>query len=147
MTDQYQPPQGVGAYSQAPSYPPSAYGGAPNGPLGRPRGIGISILLAIVTLGIYTYVWVWKTQSEIQNHSGGGVGGPLGFVIYFIVAPVTFFLLPYEVAGMLARSGRQSRVTALTGLWILLPIVGSIVWFVKVQGQLNDYWHSLGASD
>jgi len=31
-------------------------------------------------------------------------------------------------------------------LWILLPIAGSIVWFVKVQGQLNDYWRSLGAT-
>ena len=58
---------------------------------------------------------------------------------------MTFFLLPIEIQGMLARTGRVSRVSALTGLWILLPLAGPIVWFVKVQGQLNEYWESLGA--
>ena len=31
------------------------------------------------------------------------------------------------------------------GLWFLLPLVGSIVWFIKVNGELNEYWKSLGA--
>jgi len=132
------------AYQPAP--PPAApVAQGPSGALGKPRGIGISILLAIVTLGIYTYVWTWKTHAEIKDHSGIGVGGPLGFVIYFIVSPVTFFLLAGEVGQMVSRSGQASRVRGLTGLWILLPIIGAIVWFVKVQGQLNDYWRSHGA--
>ena len=117
----------------------------PTGALGKPRGIGVSILLAIVTLGIYTFVWTWKTHAEIKNHSGIGVGGPLGFVIFFVVSPVTYFLLPSEVGQMVSRSGQPSRVKGITGLWILLPLIGSIVWFVKVQGQLNDYWRSRGA--
>ena len=37
-------------------------------------------------------------------------------------------------------------MTAVTGFWLLLPLIGSIVWFVKVQGRLNDYWRSLGAT-
>ena len=32
------------------------------------------------------------------------------------------------------------------GLWFLLPIIGSFVWFIRVQGQLNDYWRSRGAT-
>ena len=98
-----------------------------------------------MTLGIYTFVWTWKTHAEIKNHSGIGVGGPLGFVIFFVVSPVTYFLLPSEVGQMVSRSGQPSRVKGITGLWILLPLIGSIVWFVKVQGQLNDYWRSRGA--
>ena len=118
----------------------------PSGPLGKPRGIGISIFLAIITLGIYAMVWTWKTHAEIKAHSGIGVGGPVGFVIYFVVAPVTFFLLPSEINQMLAARGQQSAVKGLTGLWVLLPLIGAIVWFVKVQGQLNSYWKSLGAT-
>lgn len=106
----------------------------------------MSILLAIVTFGIYTYVWTWRTHAEIKEHSGLGAGGPVGFLIYFVVSPVTYFLLPNEVAGMLTRAGRTSRVSTLTGLWLLLPLAGPIVWFVKVQGQLNEYWRSLGAT-
>jgi hypothetical protein len=145
MTDrgQYLPPP------QPPGQPPVPYGQqlpVPSGPPGPVRGIGMSILLAIVTLGIYTYVWTWKTHAELKRHTGTGVGGGVGFVIYFVVSPVTYFLLPYEMNQMLQRAGRASRVSGLTGFWILLPLFGPFIWFVKVQGQLNDYWRSLGAT-
>ena len=64
------------------------------GPLGQPRGIGFAILMAIITLGIYTLYWVFKTQEEVKNHSGQGVGGVLGLVIYIVVGIVTWFLIP-----------------------------------------------------
>ena len=44
------------------------------GPLGCPRGIAFAILITIVTLGIYTLYWVFKTQEEVKEHSGIGVG-------------------------------------------------------------------------
>jgi hypothetical protein len=144
------PPPPPSGYPNAPSGPPVGYGApgqlATSGALGKPRSVGTSIGLAIITLGIYTYVWTWKTHDEVKQHSGSGVGGPLGFVIYFVFSPVTFFLLPSEVRQMVERSGRQSRVQGTTGLWILLPLIGAIVWFVKVQGQLNEYWRSQGAT-
>jgi hypothetical protein len=149
-------PSGAGAVPEPPGAapPPPAYAPmAPPmgdvrptfGPAGKVRNIGTCILLAIVTLGIYTYVWVWLTQDETKRHSGDGLGGPLGFVIYLVVSPVTFFLVPYEVSQMMARAGQQSRVGVWHGLWVLLPIVGPIVWFIQVQGELNDYWRSVGA--
>lgn len=46
---------------------------------------------------------------------------------------------------MYRARGWNPPVTTLTGLWVLLPLVGSIVWFVKVQGALNRYWTALGA--
>ena len=114
--------------------------------IGETRSIALSIVLFFVTLGIYGIYWVYKTQEEIKRYSGNGVGGVLGAVIYVIFAPVTFFLVPAEVHSMVESDGGQSPVSAITGLWILLPIVGHIVWFVKVQGTLNRFWESKGAA-
>jgi hypothetical protein len=38
--------------------------------------------------------------------------------------------------------GRESPVRGMLGLWFLLPLIGQLVWFSKVQGSLNDYWRS-----
>lgn len=116
------------------------------GNLGTPRSAGTCILLAIVTLGIYTYVWTYKTHKEMADHTGQGVGGVLGFVIYFLLSPVTYFLIPSEIRKMLERDGRTSPVTGIWGLWFLLPLIGSLIWFIKMQGTLNTYWTSKGAT-
>jgi hypothetical protein len=116
------------------------------GPLGQPRGIGFAILIAIVTLGIYTLYWVFKTQEEVKEHSGIGVGGVLGLVIYILISPVTWFLIPSDVGKMFKADGREAPFTGWTGLWLLLPIIGAFVWFIKVQGALNRYWESKSGS-
>jgi hypothetical protein len=114
----------------------------PSGPLGQQRGIGFAILISIITLGIYTFYWVFKTQEEVKEHSGIGVGGVLGFVIYVLLSPVTWFLIPSDVGKMYKADGREAPFSGWTGLWILLPLVGAFVWFIKVQGALNRYWAS-----
>ena len=113
--------------------------------VGNVRSIGLSILWAVLTLGIYTYVWTYKTHGEIKRWSGNGVGAVLGLVIYFVISPVTFFVVPSEVRYLYEQDGQTSPVRGLTGLWILLPILGPFIWFVKVQGALNHYWRSKGA--
>ena len=119
---------------------------SPSGPLGHPRGIGFAILIFIVTLGLYSLYWVFKTQDEVKEHSGIGVGGVVGLVIYIVISPVTWFLVPSEVGKLYTANGRAAPFTGWTGLWMLLPIVGAIVWFVKIQGALNRYWASKAAS-
>lgn len=138
------------AWQPVPVPPPGVPGGTPRwvaspayGATGQPgevRSIGLSILLAIVTLGIYTYVWVYKTHAEIKRFSGVGVGGGLGLLLYIVLHPVTWFLVPSEVREMYDMRGMHSPVRGVTGLWILLPVVGAFVWFVKVQGALNRFW-------
>ena len=115
------------------------------GKVGNTRSIGLSILWAILTLGIYALVWVFRSHEETKQYSGEGVGGWLGLVIYLVIAPVTWFLMPSEVGKLYSRDGQQPPVTGITGLWLLLPLVGAIVWFVKVQGALNRFWESKGA--
>lgn len=116
------------------------------GPLGKPRGIGFGILLFIVTLGIYSLYWVFKTQDEVKEHSGQGVGGVLGLVIYIVVSIVSWFLIPSEIGKMYKLDGREAPFSGWTGLWLLLPIIGAFVWFIKVQGALNRYWESKASS-
>lgn len=129
-----------------PPPPGSQPGVLPRGPIGNTRSIGMSIFLAIITLGIYTYVWTWRTHEEIKLYSHQGVGGWLGVVIYFLLGPVTMFIVPHEVRKMMEAEGRTSPVRAILGLWFLLPLIGNIIWFVKVQGALNRWWVEHGAT-
>ena len=116
------------------------------GPVGETRSVGLSILWFILTLGFYGWYWVYKTQEEVKRYSGNGVGGVLGLVIYILIAPVTFFIVPSEVRYMYEDlDGGNSPVRGIYGLWILLPIAGPLIWFIQVQGALNRYWESKGA--
>jgi Na+/proline symporter len=115
------------------------------GPLGQPRGIGFGILLFIITFGIYSLYWVYKTQEEMKQHTGEGLGGVLGLVIWLVVNAVSAFVIPSEVGKMYKKDGREPPMTGWTGLWLFpgaILLIPAIVWFVKVQGALNRYWES-----
>jgi hypothetical protein len=119
------------------------------GPLGRPRGIGFGILLFIVTVSLYGWYWAFKTHEEMKQHTGDGLGGVLGLVIWILIGAVSAFVIPSEVGKMYQRDGRQPPVTGWTGLWLFpfgFLVIPAIVWFMKVQGSLNTYWESKGAT-
>ncbi len=113
------------------------------GPLGKPRGVAFVILIGVVTFGIYWLYWVFKTQDELKQRTGEGLGGVLGLVVWIVVSPVSAFVIPSEIGNMFANDGKPKPVTGWTGLW-LFPfgffIIPAIVWAVKVQGSLNRYW-------
>ena len=149
--------------SDAPSPVPSAYatssygagpvaaaphGGYGPGPLGRVRGTGGCILLTVVTLGVYSFVWYFQTHEEMKRHTGQGLGGLAALLLAVFVGVASPFLTSSEVGQMYERAGRPRPVSGLTGLWCIpgfLLVVGPVVWFVKTNGALNDYWRSLGA--
>ncbi len=130
--------------ADTPAAPAQAGGNA--GPIGETRSIGLSILWFILTLGIYSLYWTYKTFEEMKRHTGEGIGGVLALVIHIVVGAVIWFVAPSEVGSMYKRDGRQAPLSGWTGLWWLLPIVGWFVWFIKVQGSLNRYWESKGAT-
>jgi hypothetical protein len=141
---------------QAPGQAPYQAGGYAGG-YGAPRVVPESvdgpfysmwlvILLEIVTCGIWGIFWTYRTNEDLKKYNGDGLGGVLGVVIYLLLAVVLMFTIPDEIKKMYERDGRESPVSALWGLWFLLPIIGNIIWYVKVQSSLNEFWVSKGAA-
>lgn len=112
------------------------------GPIGEQRSIGKQILLSIVTLGLYGLFWAYRNHEDVYQHTGSGLSGVVGVLIYFFAGIITLFLLPLEIKRMYERDGQQSPVGAATAFWILLF---GIPWYVKCQGAMNSYWASKGA--
>jgi len=110
------------------------YGGVPGGaganrgPLGRRESIGLQILFAVVTFGLYGIYWAYKSHEEIKRHSGEGVGGVLGMIIFIFIGFGTLFLLPLEIKRMYEREGLQSPVGAarLLGADVRHPLVREV---------------------
>lgn len=106
---------------------------------------GLVILLTIVTCGIWGALWTYHSSEDLKKYNGDGLGGVLGVVVYLLLSVVLMFTIPSEIEKMYQRDGRESPVSTLWGLWFLLPIIGNIIWYVKVQAALNDFWTSKGA--
>lgn len=123
--------------------PPPA---AAAGPAGRPRGVAFVIIISIITLGIYFLYWLYKTGEETKRYSGDGLGGVLWLVIGLLIGIVMWFVTPSEVGKLYSREGQHQPVSGVTGFWMLLPLIGFIIWVVKVQGALNRFWESKGAT-
>jgi Domain of unknown function (DUF4234) len=128
-----------------PPPPPPAAAPAPSGAVGTLRSAVSVILLSIVTCGIYFLYWTYKVFEEMKQYSGEGVGGVVGLVIGIVVGFVNWFLIPSEVGNMYERAGQEKPVRGVTGFWNLIPLIGFIIWVVKVQGALNEYWEARGA--
>jgi hypothetical protein len=145
-----QPPPAYAPPAQAPGSPaPGAYttptGQVPERLGGVYYSPGLVILLSIVTLGIWTFLWVYRTGEDLKRYNGDGLGGVLNVVLNLLLGIVLMFTIPNEIKNMYERDGRQSPVSAIWGLWFLLPIIGLFVWYFKVQRSLNDFWLSKGA--
>jgi hypothetical protein len=67
-------------------------------------------------------------------------------VIYISFRPVTWFLIPVRDQEDVQGERPRGALHGGTGFWMLLPIMGIFVWFIKVQGALNRYWESKSAS-
>ena len=121
---QQQPPPGFG---------PSPYGYAYDGPPGRVRPTGLSILLVVVTFGIYAYVYNYQVHDEMKRHSGRGIGGGVALLLTFLAGIAMPFVTPNEVGNLYERKGQRPPVKALTGLWVIVPAVaGYVLFFVAL---------------
>src|SRR4051794_9498847 len=110
-----------------PGYAPPAYGYTYDGPPGRVRPTGVSILLFVVTFGIYGYVYNYKVHDEMKRHSGRGIGGGIALLLTFLANVAMPFLTPHEVGNLYERKGQRPPVRALTGLWALVPLIAGYV--------------------
>ena len=110
------------------------------GPVGMVRSPAAVVIFTIITLGIYHLYWTYQVYRELKEHTGEGIGPVIGLVIAFLINPVNWFVLPSEIGNMYARAGQVKPVTGATGFWNLIPLIGFIIWTVKVQNALNRVW-------
>lgn len=124
--------------------PAPAPGGAR--PLGKPRGWVVVLLLTLVTLGIYGLVWQYKTFQEMKDYSGNGIGGVVGLILAIFIGFVNPFIMSSEVGHLYGAEGQEPPpVTGVTGLWNLIPLVGTFIWLAKTQNALSRFWEAHGA--
>jgi hypothetical protein len=114
-------------------------------PVGKVRNPAFVIVISIITIGIYALYWQYQVFKDNKAYSGEGIGGPIGLVIAILIGVVNWFLLPAEVGNIYARENQEKPVRGVTGFWNLIPLVGFIIWVIKVQGAINQLWIAHGA--
>lgn len=140
------PPPGPPVPPAQPGYPMGYHSGSAY--VGKIRSTGLAMLLFVVTFGIYGLIWWYLVHDEMKRHTNEGIGGVVALLLGIFVSAAAAFFTSHEVGRLYERTGRQPPVTALTGLWYFpgaFLIVLPIVWFVKTNGALNEYWRGLGA--
>jgi len=115
-------------------------------PIGKPRSVGLTILVSIVTFGIWTWVWSYWNGEELKLHRHDGLGGVVYLIITIFIAPVTMLLMANEVEQMYRDVDEEPKITTLWGLWFLLPLIGNIIWYVRIQNAINEFWQARGAT-
>jgi hypothetical protein len=126
---------------------PSTSGTRPDPPIGKPRSVGLTILVTILTLGFWTWLWSYWNGEELKSYRGDGLGG-VGYLLFTIfIVPVTMFLMASEVEQMYRDAGEEPRITTLWGLWFLLPLIGNIIWYVRIQNAINLFWQPRGGTN
>lgn len=113
-----QPP--APAYAVPPQAAPAQYHAyqpvpANAGQIGKVRGTGVCILLAVVTLGIYPIIWYYQTHEEMKRHSGQGLGGGIALVLALFVGIAMPYLSSGEVGGLPVEFGAARGLAKASG--------------------------------
>lgn len=117
-----------------------AVGSVVGNPAFKVRSPAAVIIFMILTLGIYFLYWVYQVGREMKEYNGSGLGPVPNLLLGIFVNIVLLFTLPNDVRDTYARDGKEAGISALTGFWNLIPLIGAIIWVVKVQGRLNALW-------
>ena len=128
-----------------PPPPPAAAAPGGWGPPGTVRNPAFVIVITIITIGIYGLYWQYQVFKDLKQNTNDGIGGPIALVIAIVIGVVNWFLLPSEIGNMYEKAGMEKPVRGVTGFWNLIPLIGFIIWVVKVQGAMNRRWESAGA--
>lgn len=141
----YPPEQHPHARAQAGAEAAVQAATAARGSIGKPRRTGLTILVSIVTLGIWTLLWSYWNGAELKGYRRDGLGGGIYLLFTLILSPLTMFFMANEVENAYVEAGEQPEITTLWGLWFLLPVIGHIIWYVRIQGAINTFWERRGA--
>ena len=115
--------------------------------VGKTRNPWAVVGLSLITFGIYRIWWDYRTFKDLRTFTAEGIGGGWGLALAIVFPFVNGFVMPSEIGRIYIDENKMEPVNALTGFWILLPIVGWIVWTVMTQGALNQVWASYLAGE
>ena len=103
------------------------------------REPALVVIFSIITLGIYYLYWTYQVFRELKEHTGQGIGPIIGLVLGISHRDRELGVLraAVEIGNMYAAAGREKPVSGVTGFWNLIPLVGWIIWVVKVQNPWN----------
>jgi hypothetical protein len=117
-----------------------------HGLIGKPRSVGLTILVTVVTFGFWTWFWSYWNGEELKKYNRDGLGGLAYLLFTIFLVPITMFLMANEVERMYTDAGEEPRITTLWGLWFLLPLIGNIIWYVRIQNAINEFWQDRDAT-
>ena len=103
------------------------------------RNLGIMVVLTIITFGIYYLYWYCSVQNQLRMKTGRGFGG-LGHLLMLFIPFVNFVYMIYwmcVVSPRIAEAGGANR-GALPVLCILIPFVGSLIFMLWMQNDVNN---------
>ncbi len=75
-----------------PSVPPAPEQPTPEAardPIGKPRSVGLTILVTIVTFGLWAWIWSYWNGEELKNYRRDGLGGVAYLLFTIFISPVT----------------------------------------------------------
>jgi hypothetical protein len=104
------------------------------------REPALVVIFSIITFGIYFLYWTYQVFRELKEHTGQGIGPIIALILGIVISPVNWFVLPSEIGNMYAAGGKEKPVSGVTGFWNFIPLIGFIIWAVKVQHALNRAW-------
>jgi hypothetical protein len=104
------------------------------------------IALSHSSLGTRSLPIAGGGEHDCKNYRRDGIGGIGYLLITIFIHPVTMFLMANEVEQLYRNEGKEPKITTLWGLWFLLPLIGNIIWYFKIQGALNEFWQEHGAT-
>lgn len=122
--------------------------------LGKQRNPIVVILLALVTLGIYGFVWNFCLYNEAcvyaRNRNGTRItsgGAAIGFMFVPLFNIIWMFMLWFKTPGLVTRMRQADGVpadqrgsTGALGFFMLIPLLGPIMWTILTQMAINGFW-------
>jgi hypothetical protein len=114
----------------------------PGLPVGKTRNPWAVVGLTLITLGIYRIYWEYRCFKDLKGFTGEGIGASWGLALAIVFPIANSFLLPSEIGRIERGENSLDPVSGLTGFWIFLPLVGWIVWTLRMQSGLNQIWVS-----
>jgi len=116
---------------------------------GRVRDPVVVLILSLITCGIYSIFFYYSTFEELSRWRGAGWTGGLFLLFYFVTCGIPLialpWLMPHYVSLLYEEDGQAPPITWLSGFWVLLPLLGGIIWLFVWQTKLNEFWRMKGA--